>query len=188
MQTTGKKPTAVSKATRAAKAEDVKHSKRSLAAARKSEADTAVKGTSRVFKAIVKPRKPPPMELQSTLTCPECGHSAIEIMPTNACQFFYDCKACGIRLRPKSGDCCVFCSYGSVPCPPVQTTESAVPETGSETCQLLANLPQGLVGPKKGRMQYPSLRWRAIPSTVYGSPHFHFLAAGARVSPRQSLL
>ncbi|MFZ0027756.1 MAG: GDCCVxC domain-containing (seleno)protein, partial [Pseudolabrys sp.] len=21
---------------------------------------------------------------------------------------------------PKDGDCCVFCSYGSVPCPPIQ--------------------------------------------------------------------
>jgi hypothetical protein len=28
----------------------------------------------------------------------------------------------GLRtmLRPEPGDCCVFCSYGSVPCPPVQ--------------------------------------------------------------------
>ncbi|MGB9260201.1 MAG: GDCCVxC domain-containing (seleno)protein [Pseudolabrys sp.] len=41
-------------------------------------------------------------------------------MPTDACQFFYACKGCGHRLRPKSGDCCVFCSYGSAPCPPVQ--------------------------------------------------------------------
>ena len=28
--------------------------------------------------------------------------------------------ACGTLLRPKSGDCCVFCSYGTVPCPPIQ--------------------------------------------------------------------
>ena len=41
-------------------------------------------------------------------------------MPTDACQFFYECKGCGERLKPKPGDCCVFCSYGSVPCPPVQ--------------------------------------------------------------------
>jgi len=41
-------------------------------------------------------------------------------MPTNACQFFYDCAGCGELLRPKAGDCCVFCSYGSVPCPPIQ--------------------------------------------------------------------
>ena len=29
-------------------------------------------------------------------------------MPTDACQFFYDCKGCGARLKPKPGDCCVF--------------------------------------------------------------------------------
>jgi len=41
-------------------------------------------------------------------------------MPTDACQFFYDCKGCGAVLRPLEGDCCVFCSYGTVPCPPIQ--------------------------------------------------------------------
>ena len=63
-----------------------------------------------------------PMILTSTITCPKCGHQAIEEMPVDACQFFYDCKGCGARLKPKEGDCCVFCSYGSVPCPPVQTS------------------------------------------------------------------
>jgi hypothetical protein len=41
-------------------------------------------------------------------------------MPTDACLFFYECSQCKALLRPKRGDCCVFCSYGSVPCPPVQ--------------------------------------------------------------------
>ena len=41
-------------------------------------------------------------------------------MPVDACAFFYECTGCGERLRPKPGDCCVFCSYGDVPCPPVQ--------------------------------------------------------------------
>lgn len=59
--------------------------------------------------------------LTSRLTCPLCGHAEEETMPTEACQFFYDCKGCGAVLRPKRGDCCVFCSYGTVPCPPVQT-------------------------------------------------------------------
>ncbi|HWY62626.1 MAG TPA: GDCCVxC domain-containing (seleno)protein [Rhizomicrobium sp.] len=58
--------------------------------------------------------------LESTITCPSCGHRAIEPMPTDACQFFYDCKGCAAVLRPKPGDCCVFCSYGDVTCPPVQ--------------------------------------------------------------------
>jgi hypothetical protein len=60
------------------------------------------------------------MMLESIITCPDCGHGAIETMPTDACQFFYDCKGCGTRLKPKDGDCCVYCSYGSVPCPPMQ--------------------------------------------------------------------
>lgn len=60
------------------------------------------------------------MELYSTITCPECGHSEREVMPTNACQFFYECKACGALLKPLSGDCCVFCSFGDNQCPPVQ--------------------------------------------------------------------
>jgi hypothetical protein len=41
-------------------------------------------------------------------------------MPVDACQYFYDCKGCGALLKAKPGDCCVFCSYGDVACPPVQ--------------------------------------------------------------------
>ncbi|WP_269472904.1 GDCCVxC domain-containing (seleno)protein [Sulfurovum sp. ST-21] len=58
--------------------------------------------------------------LESTLTCPECGHKETETMPTDSCQWFYECKGCGLLLKPKKGDCCVFCSYGSVPCPLIQ--------------------------------------------------------------------
>ena len=46
-------------------------------------------------------------------------------MPSDACQFFYGCRGCGQRLKPKPGDCCVFCSYGSVPCPPIQRGDGA---------------------------------------------------------------
>ena len=60
------------------------------------------------------------MELSSTITCPNCGHRRTETMPMDACQFFYDCRGCGARMKPKPGDCCVFCSFGDVPCPPVQ--------------------------------------------------------------------
>ena len=60
------------------------------------------------------------LALVSVLTCPACGAEAEEAMPENACQFFYECRGCKKLLRPKQGDCCVFCSYGSVPCPPVQ--------------------------------------------------------------------
>ena len=60
------------------------------------------------------------IELSSTLTCPRCEHVETETMPSDVCQWYYDCKGCGALLRPKPGDCCVFCSYGTVACPPVQ--------------------------------------------------------------------
>ncbi|WP_317166834.1 GDCCVxC domain-containing (seleno)protein [Chitinophaga eiseniae] len=60
------------------------------------------------------------IQLTSVITCPFCGHQQAEEMPVNACQYFYECKNCHQRLTPKPGDCCVFCSYGSVKCPPVQ--------------------------------------------------------------------
>lgn len=65
------------------------------------------------------------VELQPTLTCPNCGHAKRETMPTNACQFFYECEQCGTMLKPLQGDCCVYCSYGTVPCPPIQQDKSA---------------------------------------------------------------
>ncbi|MBC7650196.1 MAG: MerC domain-containing protein [Deinococcales bacterium] len=60
------------------------------------------------------------IELISTITCPKCSHKNEETMPTDACQFFYECENCKTRLKPLQGDCCVFCSYGSVKCPPIQ--------------------------------------------------------------------
>lgn len=58
--------------------------------------------------------------LESVLTCPQCGHAERERMPTDACQFYYECKQCKVLLRPKAGDCYVFCSFGTVKCPPIQ--------------------------------------------------------------------
>jgi hypothetical protein len=57
---------------------------------------------------------------ESSITFPACGTSKTELMPTDACQFFYDCTGYGTVLRLKLGDCCVFCSYGTVPCQPIQ--------------------------------------------------------------------
>ncbi len=63
--------------------------------------------------------------LQSTITCPECQHQEDETMPTAACQYFYECKNCKTLLKPKTGDCCVFCSYATVQCPPMQSGEKS---------------------------------------------------------------
>lgn len=57
---------------------------------------------------------------ESTLDCPECGHQSKEEMPTDSCQFFWECPNCNAVIKPKQGDCCVFCSYGDVACPPIQ--------------------------------------------------------------------
>ena len=64
------------------------------------------------------------ISLQTVITCPECGHKTAETMPEDACQFFYDCKKCGAILKPQPGDCCVYCSYGTVKCPPIQAGEA----------------------------------------------------------------
>ena len=60
------------------------------------------------------------MQLKSTITCPKCGFEKEETMPTDRCTIFYECSNCKTTLTPKQGDCCVFCSYGSVKCPAKQ--------------------------------------------------------------------
>lgn len=60
------------------------------------------------------------MILNSTIACPVCGFQKDEVMSENSCLFFYECFNCKSILKPKEGDCCVFCSYGTVKCPPVQ--------------------------------------------------------------------
>jgi hypothetical protein len=70
------------------------------------------------------------MKLQSIIRCPICGQQKAEQMLVNACRFFYTCAGCGSRLRPKAGDCCVFCSYGDVPCPPMQEAKAQGREVG----------------------------------------------------------
>lgn len=61
-----------------------------------------------------------PVILKSIVTCPHCGHREEETMLTDSCLYFYECKNCRRILRPHPGDCCVFCSFGTVKCPPVQ--------------------------------------------------------------------
>ena len=54
---------------------------------------------------------------QAKLTCPQCGYNQIADIPSDACQFFYECVNCKTVVRPKEGDCCVFCSYADSKCP-----------------------------------------------------------------------
>lgn len=61
------------------------------------------------------------VELNSTITCPNCGNKKNELMPTDACVYFYPCEKCETILKPLNGDCCVYCSYGTVKCPSIQS-------------------------------------------------------------------
>lgn len=56
----------------------------------------------------------------ANLTCPFCKVKQQVEMPVNACQHFYKCINCGELLKSKEGDCCVFCSYADIRCPPKQ--------------------------------------------------------------------
>ena len=45
------------------------------------------------------------LQLQSTITCPKCNGKTIEQMPTDYCQYFWECPHCKNNLKPKEGDC-----------------------------------------------------------------------------------
>ncbi|WP_455423650.1 GDCCVxC domain-containing (seleno)protein [Cyclobacterium xiamenense] len=60
------------------------------------------------------------IQRQTIIRCPVCGHQKAETMPTDACVYFYACNNCSNVVKPKPGDCCVYCSYATVKCPPVQ--------------------------------------------------------------------
>ena len=77
--------------------------------------------------------------LESVLTCPHCGVATAVIMPTDSCLYFYECASCHTLLRPKPGDCCVFCSYGSVQCPPIQMSSGC----GGDAAASLKSSPRG---------------------------------------------
>lgn len=68
--------------------------------------------------------------LESELTCPECQFKQTLTMPTNACQWFHECTSCHTLLKPLEGDCCVFCSYATVPCPPIQLQDPKDSDSG----------------------------------------------------------
>ena len=61
---------------------------------------------------------------KATLTCPKCGFKQESEMPTDACQFFYQCGNCDTVLKPEDGDCCVYCSFADQLCP-VKQQEAA---------------------------------------------------------------
>lgn len=96
------------------------------------------------------------IELTSVLTCPACGQADTLAMPTDACLFFHECAGCHTLLRPKAGDCCVFCSYGSVPCPPIQVGSACGasgegPDRDAAAAECCGAVPQKAVGASGSR-------------------------------------
>ncbi len=61
---------------------------------------------------------------------PSASAQTTEAMPQNACVVRFECPSCGELLAPLEGDCCVFCSYGTAPCPPIQTGNSCCASEG----------------------------------------------------------
>jgi len=59
-------------------------------------------------------------DLMATIRCPECNFEKLEEMPTNYWVMYYTCTGCGTVLQPKTGDCCVYCSYADKHCPSKQ--------------------------------------------------------------------
>jgi hypothetical protein len=94
------------------------------------DADARVAGARR-SKAVAK----------TTVTCPSCGFRKEETMAESESVHFYTCTHCGKVLKPIFGDCCVFCSYGTVMCPSEQ--KRALSEASDSIRRYVGNLGSG---------------------------------------------
>ena len=54
------------------------------------------------------------------LTCPVCKNRTQEFMVSESLKLVFQCPACLTWLSPKKNDHCIYDSYGSVNCPPIQ--------------------------------------------------------------------
>ena len=60
------------------------------------------------------------IERTCVITCPACGKGTPEKMSRETLKRVFHCPHCLTWLAPKPGDHCIFDSYGSVKCPPLQ--------------------------------------------------------------------
>jgi hypothetical protein len=54
------------------------------------------------------------------VTCPVCKTKVQETMVPETLKLIYHCPVCLTWLSPKKGAHCIYDSYGSVNCPPIQ--------------------------------------------------------------------
>ena len=73
------------------------------------------------------------IKIKSILTCVKCEHKKEETMPQYASQIEYKCNNCNSIIGVKQNQCCVYCIYGSTPCPSSQRT-SQLKESYSIPC------------------------------------------------------
>ena len=73
---------------------------------------------------------------------------------------FINCPACLVWASPKNGDHCIYDSYGSAKCPPVQVKErrTAIADAGA-VCRRWA---EGLLIPPAMRVSEPASTSRGI--------------------------
>jgi hypothetical protein len=66
------------------------------------------------------------MEQQIKITCPHCGHEAVESAARPRGVRIYKCPGCTVLLRARHGDCCVACAYGDRACGPSAGSPAAL--------------------------------------------------------------
>lgn len=57
---------------------------------------------------------------ESTLVCPRCNHGERMMMAENSSLVVHVCQSCGLEMHRLPGNCCLFCTWGTVPCPTAQ--------------------------------------------------------------------
>jgi hypothetical protein len=60
------------------------------------------------------------IKIISKVRCLNCGRREKVRMPLYASQIYYQCNFCKTIHKTLEGVCCIFCSYGSVPCTKMQ--------------------------------------------------------------------
>jgi hypothetical protein len=58
--------------------------------------------------------------ITTVICCPVCKFKSELRMIPNESKVFHFCEECGAKLKPRPGDCCVYKSFGTVPCVSVQ--------------------------------------------------------------------
>ncbi|MGB0846810.1 MAG: GDCCVxC domain-containing (seleno)protein [Thiolinea sp.] len=63
----------------------------------------------------------PTIILECTLTCPSCQTKESLTMVQGRSESFFTCTHCSTTHLTKLGECCIYCSYGTVSCPTIQS-------------------------------------------------------------------